>query len=246
LTPDVPPASSSGAAVDVDATAVVRAIANRNKPTEVRTKQQVFEKWLDPAFGDVPLNEIDAAAVARFRAALVLYQKRTGASSPPLAGFVGGGDVIEGGWYAAVCLAGEAGLRSGEVKALQWEHVDLVAGTVTVAEQTCPGVTTTPKGSTRRKVPMTAALRAALEALPVVPREGYVVRNVDGSALGQVQMDETMRRIVRRAGLPSHRRTWHALRHRLRPLRRQPVDAPELGRAGKGVPKNKTAESKLV
>jgi site-specific recombinase XerD len=62
-------------------------------------------------------------------------------------------------------------------------------------------------------MPTTATLRAAPEALPVVPREGYVVRNVDGSALGQVQMDETMRRIVRRAGLPSHRRTWHALRH---------------------------------
>jgi integrase len=328
-------------------------IANRNKPTEVRTKQQIFDKWLDPAFGDVPLNEIDAAAIARFRATLVQYEKpgapgKAGAGlspkrinnilavlSKPLhyaaeskviaavpkigifkveppeivpweveeyqrilaaaRGFLGGGDVIEGGWYAAVCLAGEAGLRSGEVKALQWEHVDLVGGTVTVAEQTCLGVTTTPKGRTRRKVPMTATLRAALEALPVVPREGYVVRNVDGSALGQVQMDETMRRIVRRTGLPSHRRTWHALRHTFatdcarygvnpwtlqnwlghkrieETMRYVHVaqdhwrETPEeirdalvreldpdrrivaaLGARGKGVPKSKTAESKLV
>jgi len=54
---------------------------------------------------------------------------------------------IEGpDWYAAVCLAGEAGLRSGEGKALRWrEDVDLIARTITVNQQTCYGVTTTPK-----------------------------------------------------------------------------------------------------
>ena len=48
---------------------------------------------------------------------------------------------IEGpDWYAAVCLAGEAGLRSGEVKALRWrEDVDLIARTITVNQQTCYG-----------------------------------------------------------------------------------------------------------
>jgi integrase len=53
-------------------------------------------------------------------------------------------------WYAAACLAGEAGLRSGEVKALRWrEDVDLIAKTITVNQQTCYGETTTPKGRTR-------------------------------------------------------------------------------------------------
>lgn len=52
-------------------------------------------------------------------------------------------------WYAAVGLAGEAGLRVGEVKALRWrEDVDLIARTLTVRQQTCNGVTTTPKGRT--------------------------------------------------------------------------------------------------
>lgn len=84
-------------------------------------------------------------------------------------------------WYAAVCLAGEAGLRIGEVRALRWERdIDLVAGTITVNEQTRKGVTGSPKGITRRKVPMTETLLDAVKAQSVV-RRGYVVRNADGS-----------------------------------------------------------------
>ena len=42
-------------------------------------------------------------------------------------------------WYAAVCLAGEAGLRVGETKALRWrEDVDLVARTITVSGSSAP------------------------------------------------------------------------------------------------------------
>lgn len=43
-------------------------------------------------------------------------------------------------WYAAACLAGEAGLRVGEVKELRWrEDVDLITRTITVNRQTCGG-----------------------------------------------------------------------------------------------------------
>jgi integrase len=39
-------------------------------------------------------------------------------------------------WYTAFCLAGEGGLRLGEVRALKWqEDVDLVAGTLTIQRQ---------------------------------------------------------------------------------------------------------------
>jgi hypothetical protein len=52
-------------------------------------------------------------------------------------------------WNAAVCLAGEAGLRVGEVKALRWrEDVDMIAKTITVNVQSCNGVQAT-SGSTR-------------------------------------------------------------------------------------------------
>jgi integrase len=59
-------------------------------------------------------------------------------------------------WYVAACLAGEAGLRIGEIRALRWrEDVDLVGGTITVNRQMGKGVAGTPKGRTRRIVPMT-------------------------------------------------------------------------------------------
>jgi len=39
-----------------------------------------------------------------------------------------------------LCLAGEGGLRIGEIRALKWrEHVDLVAGTITVDGCAIPG-----------------------------------------------------------------------------------------------------------
>jgi hypothetical protein len=47
-------------------------------------------------------------------------------------------------------MTGEAGLRIGEIRALKWrEHVDLIAGTITVSEQTRHGITGTPKGGRR-------------------------------------------------------------------------------------------------
>jgi integrase len=113
-------------------------------------------------------------------------------------------------WYAAVALAGEAGLRVGEVKALRWDDVDLVGGTLTVERQIRKGIVGTPKGGRRRKVPMTATLVAALKRLEVV-RTGYVLRNPDGTPIRDGQAANALRRICRRAGLPP--REWHTLRH---------------------------------
>jgi integrase len=43
---------------------------------------------------------------------------------------------VEPAWYAAICLAGEAGLRAGEVRALRWgDDVDMTARTLTVNQQ---------------------------------------------------------------------------------------------------------------
>ncbi len=114
-------------------------------------------------------------------------------------------------WYAAICLAGEAGLRIGEIRALDWQRdIDLVAGTLTVNRQTRHGETGTPKGRTRRVVPMTDRLITAIKGQDTI-RRGYVVQNRDGSPLSDNQTKYWCYRICDGAGLP--KRGWHILRH---------------------------------
>jgi integrase len=110
----------------------------------------------------------------------------------------------------AMLLAGDAGLRLGEVLGIRWEDIDLVAGRLTVTRQIRKGVEGTPKGGRRRSVPMTAALVAALKALPQV-RVGRVVRGPQGEPVAEAALKHGIYRVCRRAGL--RERSWHALRH---------------------------------
>lgn len=113
-------------------------------------------------------------------------------------------------WHVALSLAGEAGLRVGEVKALRWEDVDSIGRTITVRQQMRHGIVGTPKGGKRRVVHRTDALVNALKSLDVV-RSGHVVRTPDGTPLCDGQATNGIQRICRKAGLVH--REWHALRH---------------------------------
>src|SRR5262249_7650934 len=66
---------------------------------------------------------------------------------------------------AARLCAAEAGLRAGEVKALKWSSLDLVAGRLTVQQSLCRGHLTSPKGGRMRTIPMTKRLVEALKAI---------------------------------------------------------------------------------
>src|ERR1041384_3854896 len=46
-------------------------VAQKNKPTEIRSKKIIYELHLEPRFKDTPLDKIDVSAIARLRADLV-------------------------------------------------------------------------------------------------------------------------------------------------------------------------------
>jgi integrase len=226
-------------------------VANKNKPSECRTKKIVYRTRLKQWFARVRLDKIDAEAIAGFRAALVeakLSAKRINNILAVLSKSLRWAEEVElikrsprirfykveqpeiefydfaeytrildaakrlgPRWYAAICLAGEAGLRVGEVKAIRWrEDIDLVARTITVNQQVHIGHIGTPKGRTRRTIPMTDRLYDALKAISTV-REGLLLRRTDGEPLTDSYAHEWQYRTCRLARLPE--RGWHVLRH---------------------------------
>lgn len=114
------------------------------------------------------------------------------------------------GMHAACLLAGEAGLRLGEILALRWEDLDLVAGRLTVCRQLRKGFEGTPKGGRRRVVPLTSAILSTLKSLPQV-RRGRVICTPNGEPVAEAALKHGIYRVCRRAGLPE--RGWHSLRH---------------------------------
>ena len=71
-----------------------------------------------------------------------------------------GADVL-----AFVLLAGEAGLRRGEIIALERSDVDFKRNQITVRQSDWQGQIDTPKSGKTRRVPMTARLAVALQAI---------------------------------------------------------------------------------
>jgi len=64
--------------------------------------------------------------------------------------------------YVVVLLGGEAGLRCGEMMALEWRDVDFPKRQICVQRSDWKGHVTVPKGGRLRYVPMTVRLSAAL------------------------------------------------------------------------------------
>ena len=114
---------------------------------------------------------------------------------------------------ALVLLGGEAGLRRGELAALDWSDVNLANSFVTVSRTLFKGHETTPKGGTSRTVRMTKRLAAALVAIKPSPQAtGRVLRRPDGSPHTETSINEVMPRITKEAGLAMSRKI-HILRH---------------------------------
>jgi integrase len=111
--------------------------------------------------------------------------------------------------YLVVLLGGEAGLRCGELMALEWTDVDLGKRQLCVARSDWKGHVTAPKGGRLRYVPMTKRLTEALRAARHL-RGSRVLTDEQGQPLTQKQVQCLVRRVARRANVKPG---VHVLRH---------------------------------
>jgi site-specific recombinase XerD len=112
---------------------------------------------------------------------------------------------------ALVLLAGDAGLRLGEILALDWKHVDLERGLIAVQQSENAGNVTGTKGRDWRVVAMTVELRAALDDLS--HRTGRVLKGrTKNGGIERKTAAALVKAAEKAAGLPETGRI-HVLRH---------------------------------
>ncbi|MCC6901426.1 MAG: tyrosine-type recombinase/integrase [Polyangiaceae bacterium] len=110
-----------------------------------------------------------------------------------------------------VLLGGEAGLRRGEVIALEWSDVDLRRELITVERSEWKGKVTATKGMKYRVVPMTKRLHQALAAHRHL-RGPRVLYTDAGETVTAKVLQKWMAQAQKRAGL-RHTGALHILRH---------------------------------
>ena len=111
--------------------------------------------------------------------------------------------------YLIALLGGEAGLRCGEMMALEWIDVDMNTRQLCVARSDWKGHVTVPKGGRIRYVPLTKRLTEALRQARHL-RGARVLSDKRGQPLTQKVIQVTMRRAARRANVKPG---IHILRH---------------------------------
>jgi integrase len=116
----------------------------------------------------------------------------------------------DGEWRTMITLALKTGLRQGELLALSWDDVDLVAGRLVVSRNLSRGEITTPKNGKTREIPLGDDVLAALKGHRHL-RGDVVFSKPDGIMLTKGESKHPLWRACRRAGL--RRIGWHVLRH---------------------------------
>jgi len=118
--------------------------------------------------------------------------------------------IIDRRSYLITLLGGEAGLRCGEMIALEWAEVDLLKRQLCVRQSDWNGHVTTPKGGRFRYVPMTVRLTTALREHRHL-RSSRVLCQDDGGPLTRQMIQNRMRLAARRGHVQRH--GVHILRH---------------------------------
>lgn len=116
----------------------------------------------------------------------------------------------------AVLLGGEAGLRAGEIRALEWTDVDFVKRQLRVERSEWRGEVTTTKGNRVRYVPMTVRLSRVLQEHRHL-KGSRIVCEADGRSISANALSYLVERAARSAGLATGRKPKgagpHVLRH---------------------------------
>ncbi len=114
-------------------------------------------------------------------------------------------------WKAFLTIAVKTGLRVGELLALKWQDIDLVAAHLIVRRTLWHGQEGTPKGGQNRKVPLSPEALATLKAHRHL-RGPYVFCDEKGARLTHSIVKDVVPATCHRAGL-GKRITTHGLRH---------------------------------
>jgi integrase len=114
-------------------------------------------------------------------------------------------------WAAMLTVALKTGLRIGELLALKWEDIDLVAGRLIVRRTLWSGQEGTPKGGRSREVPLSTRAVEILKAHRHL-KGPYVFCGPGGERLTHSMVKTVVSRTCTRAGL-AKRLGWHDLRH---------------------------------
>jgi integrase len=113
-------------------------------------------------------------------------------------------------WRTMIVVALRTGLRQGELLALSWQDVDLVAGRLRVVRSRYKDTIGTPKSKRSREVPLSAGAVRALKSHRHLRGE-LVFCGESGRHLTKGECKWPLWTTCKRAGLP--RIGWHVLRH---------------------------------
>lgn len=126
------------------------------------------------------------------------------------AGLVDGAMQVSPNAYLVVLLGGEAGLRCGEMMALEWPDVDFRNNRLKISRSEWKGHVTPTKSGRSRVIPLTPRLREALWGHRHI-RGSRVLCDRDGRPLTQKMVQGLVKRAERLANL--HPGGVHILRH---------------------------------
>jgi integrase len=109
-----------------------------------------------------------------------------------------------------ILVALRTGLRFGEILALGWDDVDLIAGRLMVRRSWWRGKLGSPKNGREREVPLSSQVVEGLKAHRHLRGE-YVFCREDGAIMSRTIAWRVLKRACKRAGL--RQVGWHVLRH---------------------------------